>query len=112
MFPGVNPKDMQKMMKKMGMEQQEIPAKEVIIRTEEGDIIIKNPQVSKVNMMGQTTYQVVGEETEAKAETNEDDIQMVMDQAGVSKEFAEAALDDAKGDVAEAIIMLKEDKSA
>ena len=112
MFPGVNPKDMQKMMKKMGMQQDEIAAKEVIIRTAKGDIIIKNPQVSKVNMMGQTTYQVVGEETEAKAETNQDDIEMVMEQAGVTEDFAKAALEDAKGDVAEAIMMLKDDKSA
>lgn len=108
MFPGVNPKDMQKMMKKMGIKQDEIDAKEVIIRTTEGDIIIKNPQVSKVNVMGQTTYQVVGKEEKASAEITEEDIELVMEQAKVSKEFAQAALEDANGDIAKAIELLKE----
>ena len=65
MFPGVNPKQLGHMMKKMGIHQEEIDSTEVIIRTSEGDILIKNPKVTKVNMMGQTTYQVVGEETKA-----------------------------------------------
>lgn len=108
MFPGVNPKDMQKMMKKMGVQQNEIPATEVIIRTTEGDIIIKNPQVSKVNMMGQTTYQVVGEEEKARTEITDDDVELVMQQAKVSREFAQAALEDANGDIAKAIELLKE----
>ena len=107
MFPGVNPKDMQKMMKKMGMEQEDIPAKEVIIRTTEGDIIIKNPKVSKVNMMGQTTYQVVGDEEEVSSSIEEEDLELVMEQTGQSKEFAQAALEDANGDIAKAIELLK-----
>ena len=49
------------MMKKMGISQQEIDATEVIIKTPEKEIVITNPQVSKVNMMGQQTFQVVGE---------------------------------------------------
>ena len=48
MFPGVNPRDMQKAMKKMGIQQEEIDAVEVIIRLEDRDIIITEPQVSKV----------------------------------------------------------------
>ena len=108
MFPGVNPKDMQKMMKKMGIKQDELDAKEVIIRTSEGDIIIKNPKVSKVDMMGQTTYQVVGEEEKATTEITKDDIELVAEQAKVSKEFAKAALEDANGDIAKAIELLKE----
>ena len=109
MMPGVNPKQINQMMKKMGMKQEEISAKEVIIRTDSGDIIIKNPQVSKVDMMGQTTFQVVGEPEESGTEISEDDIKTVMEQANVSREFAEAALEDAKGDLAEAIMLLKEE---
>ena len=109
MFPGVNPKDMQKMMKKMGMSQDELSATEVIIRTPDGDIVIKNPQVSKVNMMGQTTYQVVGEETSTAAAIDDDDVKMVMEQAKVSEDFAKAALEDAKGDVAQAIMLLQQE---
>ena len=106
-IPGVNPKQLHQMMKKMGMNQEEIKATEVIIRTPKGDIIIKDPQVSKVNMMGQTTYQVVGEEEEIEAIITEEDIATVMSQAGVSKEYARAALEDAHGDLAEAIILLQ-----
>jgi len=107
MIPGINPKQMQQMMKKMGMQQEEIDATEVIIRTTEGDIIIKNPKVSKVNMMGQTTYQVVGEEEKATTEVTDEDVQLVAEQAGASTEFAKAALEDANGDLAKAIELLK-----
>ena len=107
MFPGVNPKQLEQMMKKMGVHQEEIESSEVIIRTGEGDILIKNPKVTKVNMMGQTTYQIVGEETKAITQVTEDDIDLVASQAGVSKEFARAALDDSFGDIAKAIHLLK-----
>jgi nascent polypeptide-associated complex subunit alpha len=108
MIPGMNPKQLQKMMSKMGMQQEEISATEVIIRTKQGDIIIKHPQVSKVKMMGQTTYQVVGEETEASASISNEDVELVAEQANVSLEYARAALEDSKGDIAKAITLLKE----
>ncbi len=108
MIPGINPKQLNQMMKKMGMQQEEIAATEVIIRTKEGDIIIKNPKVSKVNMMGQITYQVVGEEEQAGTEVSDDDVELVASQAGVSSEFAKAALEDANGDIAKAITLLKQ----
>ncbi len=107
MFPGVNPKQLGQMMKKMGVHQEEIESTEVIIRTKGGDILIKDPKVTKVNMMGQTTYQVVGEETKAITQVTEEDIDLVASQAGVSKEFARAALDDSFGDIAKAIHLLK-----
>jgi len=106
MLPGINPRQLNQMMKKMGMHQEEIDAVEVIIRTTEGDIIIKDPQVSKVNMMGQVTYQVTGEEGKPEIQIAEDDIETVMSQAGVSRDFAIAALEDSKGDIADAILRL------
>jgi nascent polypeptide-associated complex subunit alpha len=109
MIPGMNAKQVHQMMKKMGMQQEEIEATEVIIRTPEGDILIKDPQVSKVNVMGQTTYQIVGEEEKVEAQITHEDIETVASQAGVSLEYARAALEDAKGDIAEAIILLKKD---
>ena len=60
---------MQQMMKKMGIQQVDIPAQEVIIRTEDKEIVIRHPQVAKVNMMGQETYQVVGEAEERTIST-------------------------------------------
>ncbi len=40
MIPGMNPRKMQQAMKKMGIQQVEIPATEVIIKTPEKEIII------------------------------------------------------------------------
>jgi nascent polypeptide-associated complex subunit alpha len=110
MLPGVNPRDMQRAMKKMGIKQKEINAVAVIIRTKEEDIIIHNPSVQKVDMMGNVTYQVSGEEEHRKLEQPEysqEDIKTVMEQAGVSKAEAERALAENKGDLAAAILSLK-----
>ncbi len=48
----MNPRQMQQMMRKMGIQQQEIDATEVIIKTADKEIVITEPNVSKVNMMG------------------------------------------------------------
>ena len=110
-MPGMNPRKMQGMMKKMGVAQVEIPATEVIIKQEDKELIIRNPQVSKVSMMGQETFQVVGEieerEISTEAEISEDDINTVAEQANVSKEEAEAAIKEASGDLAQAIMNLQ-----
>jgi nascent polypeptide-associated complex subunit alpha len=112
MFPGMNPRDMRMAMKKLGIQQQEIAAKEVIIRLEDKEIVISNPNVTKVNMMGQDTYQIVGEESErslgSEPDINDEDIETVAEQAGVSKEEAEQAIKQSKGDLAEAILKLKQ----
>ncbi|MBI2108519.1 nascent polypeptide-associated complex protein [Candidatus Woesearchaeota archaeon] len=111
MFPGVNPRDMQKAMKKMGIQQEEIDAVEVIIRLEDRDIIITEPQVSKVKMMGQETYQVMGKAREAardsKPEISEDDVNTVMEQANCSRKEAEESLEESSGNIAEAILKLQ-----
>jgi nascent polypeptide-associated complex subunit alpha len=111
MFPGMNPRDMRQAMKRLGIQQQEIAAKEVIIRLEDKEIVISNPNVTKVNMMGQNTYQIVGEETERSLgsipDINEDDVQTVAEQAGVSEKEARVAIEECKGDLAEAILKLK-----
>ena len=105
MLPNMNPRQMQKMMQRMGIQQVEIPAKEVIIRCEGKELIIKNPSVSKINMMGQETIQVLGEITE-RSIISEDDIKTVIEQTNVSKEKAKSALEKYNGDLAEAILSL------
>ena len=111
-MPGMNPRKMQQMMKRMGIAQVEIDATEVIIRCPDKEIIIQNPQVSKVNAMGQLTFQIVGEPIERSLSTtpeiNEDDIKTVMEQASVDEEKAKEALEKSKGNLAEAIINLQE----
>ena len=111
MIPGMNPRKMAQMMKKMGIQQVEIPATQVIIKSDEKEIIIENPQVSKVNMMGQETFQIVGKAIEksisSEPEINDDDIQTVMRQANCSRQEALEAINETEGDLAEAILKLK-----
>ena len=108
-MPGMNPRKMQQMMKKMGIAQVEIDATEVIIRCPDKEIIIQNPQVSKVNAMGQETFQIVGEQVEralsTEAEINEDDIKTVMEKTNCSEEQARESLEKTQ-DLAESILEL------
>ena len=110
MIPGINPRKMQQMMRQMGIQQTEIPATEVIIRLEGKEIIIANPSVAKVNMMGQETFQVSGEaherELSAALEIFEEDVNMVVQQTGASAEAAKKGLQEHQGDIAETIIEL------
>ncbi|HIJ11013.1 TPA: nascent polypeptide-associated complex protein [Candidatus Woesearchaeota archaeon] len=110
MFPGMNPRKMQAMMKQMGIKQVDIPATEVIIRTAEKEIVVLNPSVAKVNMMGQETFQISGSIEERSLDTtpdiSEEDIKTVMQQAGVSEEKAKEAIEAHNGDLAEAIMSL------
>ena len=115
MIPGLNPKQMRQAMKQMGIKQDEIPATEVIIKTPEKNIVIKNPSVQKMIMQGQESFQVTGEveeETDKVPEINEEDIEMVMTQANCTKEEAKAAIEICEGDLAQAIIELNEAKNS
>lgn len=130
MFPGLNPRKMQQMMKQLGIQQVDIPATEVIIRGavikgEEKDLVIRNPSVAKVNMMGQETFQITGEVEEREREEergaakeeiseediSEEDIKTVMEQAGVDRKTAERALEESQGDLAEAILKVQKSKT-
>lgn len=108
----INPRDLQKAMQRMGVQQKEVEALEVIIRCEDKDIIIQNPNVAKVSMMGQESWQITGKTIEksrsSEPEIKEEDIKTVMDQTGKSKEESFEAIKAAKGDLAEAILKLSQ----
>ena len=116
MMPGMNKKQMKQMerqMKKMGMKMDELQGvHEVIIRFEDKELIIDEPSVTVMNVMGSESYQIEGKsrEVEIEVEINipDDDIEMVASSAGVSKEEAKAALEESKGDLAEAIMNLNQ----
>ena len=105
---------MQKAMKRLGIRQEEIDAEEVIIKTADKILVIKNPQVSRVNMMGQETFQVVGDITEVdkeqKINIDDDDVSTVMGQTNCTKEEAVDALEQSNGNLAEAILKLQSRK--
>ena len=108
MFPSIDPKKMQAMMKQMGIKQEEIDASKVIIeKTDNTKIIIENPSVVKINMQGNESFQISGDVSEEESELfNEDDIKTVMEKARVTKEKAKEALEASNGDLAEAILEL------
>lgn len=110
MIPKLNSRELAKAMQRMGIQQQEVEASEVIIRCPDKDIIIQNPQVAKVNMMGQETWQITGPATEqprtTEPEIKEEDIKTVMEQTGASRDKALAAIKASNGDLAQAILNL------
>lgn len=97
---------MQKMLKKLGMKMDNIPANQVIIKADSGDITIDEPQVIKTTMKGQVVFQISGN-VKQKTFTDED-VKLVMEQTGVDdKEKIQEALQQNSGDVAKTIMQLK-----
>lgn len=129
MIPGgrMNPRQMQMMMKRLGMSTEPLEGvEEVIVRTRDAEHHFRAPEVTVVAVQGIKTYQVVGEPTirprsasapaaPASATTAppapppgppEEDIALVMSQAEVDRSEALAALARAGGEPAEAILQL------
>ena len=98
-------------MKRLGIKQEEMDAELVIIKMHDKDLVIKNPQVSRVNMMGQETFQIVGDATEvekeSKTEINKEDMSTVMEQTNCTREEALQALEESNGNLAQAILKLQ-----
>ncbi len=97
----------------MGVQQVDVAAEQVIIRCADKDIIIENPQVARVTMMGQQTFQVSGAMREERRAPlvyipDQSDIDTVISQTKVSVEQARVALVNSGGDIAEAILALQE----
>ncbi len=110
-MPNMNSRQMKQAMKKMGVQQEEIAASYVLMKLQDGrEIVIENPSVQKVNMMGESSYQVSGNEQlrepDSKAEISEEDVQTVVEQTNVSEEEAKKAIEEAEGDLAQAILNL------
>ncbi len=115
----LNPRELRKMLKRMGINMEEIEAEEVIIKLPEGKkLIIESPNsVALMKAKGQPNmFYIVGGHIKEEAEEtkeeeapsfSEDDVKLVAEQAGVSLEEARKALEETSGDIAEAILKLK-----
>ena len=110
MLPGnINPRQMKAMMKKLGMQVEQIDdVQSIVITTPKGRYVFDAAEVTVMTMQGQTTYQVIGTPRfeEAAPDIPKEDITMVAAQANVSEEKAKEALVATKGDIAEAILKL------
>ena len=103
----IDPRQLQRMMKQMGINTEEINAKRVIIEQEDKMIILNNPTVTKIDAKGNISFQIAAEDIQEKGLIPEEDIELVAKQANVSKDEARKALEETDGDVAEAIMKLK-----
>jgi nascent polypeptide-associated complex subunit alpha len=120
-------RQMQMMMRRMGMTTENVDGvDEVIIRTKDKEHYFRAPEVTILTVQGVRTYQVVGEpeirprtgagpgpsSTAAEATIAgpagppEEDVQLVMEQAGVERDEALKALAAVDGAPAEAILLL------
>ena len=104
-------REMRRMMDKMGLDMSEIPnVQEVIIKTDKKEIIVNKPSVTEMKAKDNSIFTVTAdgyEERELEVPIfSEEDIQLVCQQAGVDEEKAKAALEEAKGDLARAILLL------
>jgi nascent polypeptide-associated complex subunit alpha len=119
MMPGhMNPRQMQQMMKRLGINVKEIKnVEEIIIKTDTKEYIFDNAEVTIMDAQGQKTYQISGRPrivdrsdggTTEKEEEGipQADIDLVAEQTGKSKDKAKKALEETDGDIAEAILKL------
>lgn len=105
-----NQRQTRRLMERMGMKVEELSdVNQVVIRSPTKDIIIEQPTVTLTRIQGQNIYQIIGGkiiEDSIKEEILEEDVQLVAKQANVSLEMARKALEETKGDLAQAIILL------
>jgi len=117
---GMSPKKMKGMLKNMGINIDELEnVSEVVIRMPDKEIVISNPSVAIMDSHGTRSYQISGDESERAPssvgqeaaeeppiEILDSDVQLVAAQTGAGLTEAKAALQEAKGDLAAAIIKL------
>jgi len=124
-------RQMRRKMQQQGIDMNQVDATRVIIEGTEKTLIINQPEVILMKQAGQEIYQVIGmaeefspeeitigesdkmeeveqiDESEMKPEITENDIMLVASQSNVEKEVAEAMLIECDGDIAKAILLLK-----
>ena len=106
MLGSPDPKKLEKMMKKFNMNVRHVPANRVVISSSGKDIVINEPEVMIVNMMGRDVYQISGNVSE-RAPVNEEDVKTVMDKTGKDRETVVKKLEELDNDLAAAIMELK-----
>lgn len=102
-----NPNNMEKMMKQMGMDMDEVPATRVTVETKDGtELVFESPELNKIEVQGQTMFQLQGEYTEQDAGPDQEDVELVMEKTGASEDDAVKALEE-HDDLTDAIMSLE-----
>jgi len=116
----MDPRTMRRLMGKMGLKIEEVgDVDEVIFRMTSGvELVIQNPQVTRMKTGNTDVFQVVGAPMQrtseghgVEGELSPEDVKLVADQVGVGLDEARDALIESKGDLAQAILNLKLQKS-
>ena len=111
MFPNMDPRAMKGMLERLGIKSRSIDSKRVVIECEGKDIVIADPEITLIEGQGMKTFQISGSVSEVDrtaAEISDDDVKFVQEQAGEQDaERARKALEETKGNIAEAILRLK-----
>ena len=124
-------RQMRRKMQSQGIDMDQIEATRVIIEGPEKTLVIEQPEVILMKQAGQEIYQVVGEaeeyaadefnveereyveeveqaeEFDVKPTITENDIMLVASQGNVDPEEAKTILIECKGDIAKAILLIK-----
>lgn len=107
----ISKRQMERAMRQAGVKVKELEGvREVVIKLADREIVLPNAQVALTEMAGQRSYQVTGEEFERKRgfEPSGEDVKLVMEQTGVDRVAAVRVLKETDGDLARAILKLKE----
>jgi len=115
---GISPKAMQKALGQIDTNEID-DVVEVIVRTKDEEIVLEHPEVTIMNM-GQEIWNIVPQSTSRRPlgsssassppkeiEIKDEDVAIIVNTAGVSKDEAIAAIKANQGDIAKAIMSLK-----
>ncbi|MEM2094560.1 MAG: nascent polypeptide-associated complex protein [Candidatus Bathyarchaeia archaeon] len=117
MMRRISQRQARRMMEQMGMKVEPLrDVVQVVIKMHGRELLIDHPEVTVTYIQGQAVYQVVGgksaEVSEVKPESpSEEDVQLVAQQSNVTPELARRALEETKGDLAQAILLLTQRRS-
>jgi nascent polypeptide-associated complex subunit alpha len=111
MMPNMDPRTMKNLMAKMGIKSSEISAERVVIETNDLNIIIENPQVTRIEAQGAVSFQIMGDVSEApkasQVNITDEDIDLVAEKTGITdKALIKEKLLLENGDIAKAILDL------
>ncbi len=122
----LNPRDLERYLKRMGIKMEEVDAAYVEIGLKNGDVLrIEGPAVALLKLPNKMlVYQIQTQESSVKLQKRQqqtaeagytptdEDINLVMEQTGATREEAEQALREAKGDLVQAVMSLMQKKKS
>ncbi|MEZ0248402.1 MAG: nascent polypeptide-associated complex protein [Thermoproteus sp.] len=124
----LNPRELERYLKRMGIKMEEVDAAYVEIGLKNGDVLrIEGPAVALLKLPNKVlVYQIQTQESSISLKRREqpqqapgggytptdEDISLVMEQTGATREEAERALREAKGDLVQAVMSLMQKKKS